>query len=305
MTKIFIWKYRAFPIFVENPIFPGFVIRIDDEKPYLRTCYKKQRPGNYVGTQDYIEGLNVSSNVDAKIGGVVLSKRIADVQAGGVARFSNTSSITVTPLSLDRSEPDGASLQDWDKRNQKCSIIDGLLSGIVPEYFLVEEVLHGKVNFTNTVYFSSNINAQAKSDLLVKISKAFAINMASIDVSTSSATFAVSASPDKMTLAIRPAMYNIAELSRITYFMRGERGANLEIAVEAALRERDLNFYDRAEIRIRNLLGDEIANRTQWAQKMVYGEKMYPAADLANVNADFVDFHAVAVYAAAMESLRK
>jgi hypothetical protein len=302
MTKIFVWQYRAFPIFVENSIFPGYVIRIEDEKPLLRTCYKKQIPGNLVGIQGYIEGLDVASNIDAKIGGVIPNKRIAEIEAGTDAHFSSTSLLTVMPLSLDRSEPDGASLQDWNRSNQNCSIIAGLLAGNVPEYFLVEEVLHGKVNFSNTVNFSDSINAMAKSDLLAKISDAFAIDVASISVSSSSFAFSVSTSPDNKTLAVRPAKYNVEELSRIAYFMRGERGANLEIAVEAALRERDLGLYDLAKIRIRDLVGTEIENRTKWAQKIVFGEKMYSAKA---ISADMVDFQAVATYAAAMEILRE
>lgn len=296
VTKVFLEKYTAFPIFIKNPLFPGDVVAINNEELKARGCYKKIPGGNYKGTQDFSEGIDVSSDIDARIGGVVIGKRVADVNVGADATFAETVRLSVSPLSLD-SAPDANALLDWDRTQSKCHIIDQVLAGAPTGLFLVSEVLHGKIDFSFTVNFSSTISAKAKSDLLARIAKSFAIDEASIGVSLSSAVFGVSTSPDNMTLAIRPSMYNREELTRITLFMRGERGAELEIAVQSAIRERDIGTFEKLKIQIKNLIGDEIAYRTEWAHRMVYGKEMI---SLQQLSGEGVDMQKVATYAAAM-----
>ncbi|MDK4737223.1 hypothetical protein [Rhizobium sp. CNPSo 3490] len=296
MTKVFLEKYAAFPIFIKNPLFPGDVVAINNEELVARGCYKKIAGGNYKGTQDFSEGIDVSSDIDARIGGVVIKKRIADADVGADVTFAETARLSVSPLSLD-SAPDANALLDWDRTQSKCHIIDQILAGEPTGLFLVSEVLHGKVNFSFSVSFSSSISAKAKSDLLLKIARSFSIDEATIGASISSAVFGVSTSPDNMTLAIRPARYNREELARITLFMRGERGAKLEIAVESAIRERDIGIFEKLRIFTQELMGDEIKNRTDWARRMAYGKEM---VSLQQLSGEEIDMQKVATYAAAM-----
>lgn len=102
MTRIFLWKYYAFPIFRQNPLFPGHVVQVDNEVLYLSDCYLNQIPGNYKAIDEYIEGMIVATNINAKVKGEIMSKHIAEIEAVGAIKFEKTSVITVSPLSVDR-----------------------------------------------------------------------------------------------------------------------------------------------------------------------------------------------------------
>ncbi|RWM11798.1 MAG: hypothetical protein EOR73_32015 [Mesorhizobium sp.] len=295
MTKLFLDEYHAFAIFRVNPIYPGWVININNENPYLITCFPGQIDGNYRGTRDFSSGVQLSVDAGATVNGVLLSDKIAELEAGGDVAFEFETVVRVTPVSIDPAENGSAALFDWNRSEPRCKIIDGMRDGSVEGYFLVEQVVHGKVTYELAVNFAAGLSAQAKSDLLVKISRLFDINGTSIRVSGNRATFAVSKSPDNMTLAIVPNMLNHEEVTRIAYFMRGERGTDLEAAVQSALRERDVTMLDRLKIEIRNLLGGEIENRNRWAERMASGPKMVSRNDITDEQ-----FDAISTYAAAM-----
>ena len=303
MTKIFLSNYYAFPIFRQNPLFPGYLIRADNETPYLTTCYPDQKNGNYVATNAFTSGLAVSTAIDARLKGQILAKQIAELEAGGAMGFEEVSVVTVNPLALDPADPDGSALNDWDKSKPECEIIGKWLRGEVGKYFLVEQVLHGQVLFQFRANFRVAVDAKARSEALKRIAKVFAINEAAIGLSLSSASFAVARSPDPMTLAVVPARLSVEELARITNYLRGRRGFGLEIAVNEALQARDAGVYQEALILIRSIIGDEIEKREQWAERFVKGERMVSAKLLETEYSEQINPRDVANYAAAMALL--
>jgi hypothetical protein len=300
MTRIFLWKYYAFPIFRQNPLFPGQILQIGNEQLYLTGCYSNQIDGNYKGIDEYLDGMLVATSITAQIKGEILAKHIADVEAAGDMRLEQTSVLTVSPLSLDRFEPDTCAMSNWEKTKNVCALIGDLLDGTAGRYFLIAEVLHGKVNFLLRANFATSLSASGRTDAIVKISRLFGINEAGIGVSASGASFTVSSSPDSKTQAIVPARLNFDELVRITYFLQGERGARLEIAVNEALKARDLDIYEETVIMIKDILGEEIQHQNDWAERFVSGEKMVSVDDLKRDFADDINMRAVGNYAAGM-----
>jgi hypothetical protein len=104
-----------------------------------------------------------------------------------------------------------------------------------------------------------------------------------------------------MTLAVAAEALNFEELARVTNYLQGKRGADLETAVQEALTATDATMFNRVLNQIRNLLGDEIGRRDKWASDFVSGRKLEPLAALRQETQ--VDFHKVGTYAAAMELL--
>ena len=201
---------------------------------------------------------------------------------------------------VDRLEPDTYSLQNWDTTKQKCSIIDNLLNGISGKYFVIAEVLHGKVNFLHKTNFGTSLSVKARSEVVKKISRLFGVDEAAIGVSSSGASFSVSSSPAPKTLAIVPARISRAELARIIHDLRGRRGAARESAVNEALQAADLETYQEALIIIKNVLGDEIANKNNWAEKFISGKRLITVEDIKEKAPKDVDVRRVANYGAAM-----
>ncbi len=146
VTKIFLGLYGAFPIYYTNPIFPGDIVSMEKEGIKKRGCYKNQINGNYVAINGFMTGLNVGRGIAAEVSGELLSKRIAGLEAGGKVTVDYQMKMTVSPLSVDRPDPDQSSLNKWNKADRDCQMIGDLLVGRTGGYFLVSEVLHGRRN---------------------------------------------------------------------------------------------------------------------------------------------------------------
>ena len=304
MTKIFLWKYRALPIFRLNPIFPGDVIQLNNETKYLTAseCYATPQRGKYRGIQDYREGTSVAISGGLTVKGQALSAKIAEIEASGQLRFYRTASITISPLSID--EVDTAKLASIN-HVANCGVIVDLLRGRVAKYVIAQSVLHGRSNIALTATTAAGASIGVKGEL-AKISRVFGISEADIGVAGSEATFLVSATPDAMTLAIVPAHYSFEEVARITHYLQGRRGADLEIAVNEALIADNLGLLQKARLKIDEILGkDNLQNKERWAEILVNGEKpdgkLMSVAELGKMDRENVDFHNVGNYAAAME----
>ena len=305
MTEIFLWRYSALPIYTINKLEPGDVMRLDNETKYLArdTCYDSLKPSPYRGIRDFREGLAVSTAIDLKIAGELLHEKIAKIDVEGKASFAQTAIVTVSPLSVAEINPDVMALRKI-KSDPPCRVIPDILDGKLGKYAIVAFVLFGKVNVALSANFSGSLSAQGKGELIKALAKSFGISEADIAVSGSVVSFAVSESPGNLPLAYVPPEFSREELARITYYLQGERGVALEIAVQGALTAGDLSFSNKAMIEIKSLLGDEIAKKEHWAENIVTGAKMTSVAELRSPDARDVDFHKVATYAAAMELVR-
>lgn len=305
VTKVFLWKYAALPIFRLNPIFPGTVVRIDNETIRLDAsrCYPTHQGGRYRGINDYRDGTAIANHGDLSLGGALLSKHLAQLEVGIGVRVGSTISITVSPLSSDRFMPDAAALRKI-AADKECQLILRVLSGAETGYAIALEVLHGVVNFEVTLRHAANADAKVRAELLARIGKIFNLNSAAIGVGVDTFAFSVATSPAPQTLAIVPDGFSKEELSRITSYLMGKRGADLEIAVQEALIAADLGTLKRVQIRIQEILGDEeLKNKESWAERMVNGKDKTPVPVLRTEFRDKVDFRSVATYAAAMQLL--
>lgn len=297
ITRIFLWKYSAFPIFRQNPIFPGSVVRVDNETIYLspERCYSHKQGGNYRRIADYDEGMAIATTADLRIKGEVLSKHVAEAEAKAGVKFAASTLITVSPLSLDAFQPDTAALEKI-KPDEDCKLILRLLSGETGGYIVAANVLHGQVRYLLKTRMESNASVSARSEMLARIAKAFAIKEAEIAVSHGEAAFSVASSPAPLTLAIVPVSLNLEELSRIIYYLQGERGAQLESAVDQALTAGNAGMFSEARNLVMSILSDEIKNKELWASNFVNGRKRIKTGYLKPD-----DLRKIANYAAAME----
>jgi hypothetical protein len=234
--------------------------------------------------------------------GELLTRKIASVEAGANVKVESVISLTISPLAVD----DATLIRlRAIKPVKNCSIITSLMDGKEGRYVVVQQVLHGKVNLGMSGKIGVAIDAKAEGELIKAVAKVFSISEGAVRVTGSSISFVVSESPDEMTLAIVPAYYSAEELARITLFMEGLRGAELELAVREAIIREPPGLFEQVVTRIRSLLGDrELRNKEVWADRIVNGEHRLPIDEIAAIDRDRIDFRKVAYYGAAMELVR-
>ncbi|QKK15421.1 hypothetical protein [Rhizobium indicum] len=290
MSRLFLGGYRAMPVYRANPVWPGDVIQMDNESIIVTDCFAGQKGGNYIEIRNAGDTVTVGTGVDVDLAGSALSARLAALKASGHVQISDEIKISATPLSHDPIEGGESALLKWNRAKSNCAIIEDLYHGRQSKYLLVGEVLHGKVRFEITGHVDAGGNLQAKARLEgiipVELNVSTKVSLDSLMVTTSK---------DEMTLAVIPAHYNASEVARITEYLRGERGAQLEIAVQQALRARDIGEWNKISIFLYTYLGTEVARRNDWVERLIAGSDMIPTEKLTND-----DFKAVSLYGAAM-----
>jgi len=188
-------------------------------------------------------------------------------------------------------------LQAPNVRDPDCRIIGDLLSGKTKGFVLTQRVYHGRTRISVSSTFGAGGGATAQGELLKKLASAFKISETEIKVSGDEALFAVSESPNSMSLAIVPAGYSFEEVSRIANYLEGKRGADLEIAVREAITEGNVGEFEKLKLKIEELLGnDELKNNQRWAEDVVGTTPVEKFSD--------VQFEKLGTYGAAMEIVR-
>ncbi len=305
VTKVFLSHYYALPVFHLNPVFPGSVVRLSNETLFLapERCYANPQRGQYRRLGDYTGGQTVAVGADLKLKGELLSKHLAEIGANTGVKLEASKRIVVSPLSVDSFKPDAAALRNI-RQSEDCNLILRLLDGQTGGFVVAAEVLHGQVRYRLEISWRTSLGAAVRSDLIARIAKVFAFKETEIAIASDTASFTVLASPDPLTLAIIPERLSLPELARITYYLQGQRGADLEIKVREALIAGDLGAFEKAKIRVRELIGDEIKNKERWAENFVTGKEMVKIDALRSDYRSKVDMGKVATYAAAMEIIR-
>lgn len=305
LTGMFLWKYSAIPVFVLNPLYPGDVVQLKNETKYLSydRCYRNMTGSHYRQLEDYADGTTITTDVDLKIAGELLTAKLAKIDAEGKAAFESTTLIKLSPISVDVARPDVAALRHVTG-GPDCQLIPEIMDGRGGGFALVANVLQGRVNLLLSAKMSGSLSVEAKGELAKLLAKSFGITEAAITVSGDMVTFSVSESPAPKTLGFVPANLSRDELARVTLFLEGKRGADLEIAVHEALREPGFGPSSKLWILIQSLLGDEIRNKEHWAENFLKGEHVMTAEEVRRLGPKEVDFAKVATYAAAMELVR-
>jgi hypothetical protein len=132
-----------------------------------------------------------------------------------------------------------------------------LLNTAVGKYVVAFRVLNGRVHLSLTTKLSGDLSVKAQGELVKAITKSFGITDAEVTLSRNTVSFILTSSPGDIPLALIPAVYSEEELERITLYLQGKRGADLEIAVNEALNATEAEQYDKAVAWIRELLGDD------------------------------------------------
>jgi hypothetical protein len=303
MTKIFLSGYGAIPVFQLNPLSPGDVVQLDNETVVLeqKRCYASLA-SRRLNVQPFRSGMKIGISAKLKAEGELMSKEIAQVSAGVGATIDDEVTIKVAPIA----ESHVADVQALRLvgSDPGCAIIPGLLDKSVGRYVVAFAVLYGRVRFEVATKLSGQLDAKAQGALVKLIAKSFSITDADVNLSANIATALFSNSPGDLPLALIPALYSKEELARITYFMQGERGAQLEELVDAAIRTSDRSKFENAARRISNVLGlDKLEQRRErWLERFFSGEKLTPMDQLRETKE--VDFGKVGTYAAAQELAR-
>jgi hypothetical protein len=252
---------------------------------------------------EYTEGEVVALDADLRLHAELFSKRLARLQADTRVRLEATKRVVLSPVSINSFRPDTAALREV-KQSEDCALILRLLDGQPAGFVVAAAVLHGQVRYEVNVRWATSLDAGARSDLLARMADAFAIKKAGITSRTDTASFSTLVTPDPQTLAIVPERLNRAELARITYYLQGQRGADLEISVRAACRAGDLGSFQRLAIRIDEIIRDEIRNKERWAENFISGEELATIDALRSHPKSIIDMDMVGTYAAAMEIIR-
>jgi hypothetical protein len=303
VTRLFVWQYHALPLIRLNPVYPGDVITLKNETHYAqqKSCYPQLKVPNYRAIQSYqsMEALSLSG--DLKVGGELLHKEIAEIEADVKAKFASTGYVRLNPLSIDA--VDAVALKSGKFNDANCKVILDVLNKKPNGLALVQQVLHGRVGLVLTTLLDASLDAKAKGDALKRMAGAFKITEADISIAGQLATVTVSESPQPMSLAFVPYGYDAEEIARITHFLQGKRGTDLEMAVQQAITTGDVRWREAAKLWIAFILGsEEVERKESWAQRVVGGD---PPEAVASAGLENADFRKVATYGAAMELLRQ
>jgi hypothetical protein len=303
ITKIFVsQQYKAIPIFRLNPLNPGDVVQIDNETIYLNhaMCYPHLDPQR-LNIQPMIRGQRITLSAALAAKGALLHQEIAAVNANFGANLDNQMSVTVDPIS-NAQAPDIQTLLRFEAKPE-CHIITNLLNESTGKYIVAYAVLYGTVRFELTANFNDEIKIDAQSKLSQKISSVFGINDGSVQFSEESASFYISQSPGPLPVALVPAQYNLDELARITYYMQGARGKELETAVSDAISTDDPGKFKQLVALITGIFQkDGEANYgEQWAQRFFSGKQMITLDQLREQSQKNVDFDKIGSYEAAQQ----
>lgn len=300
LTRALLGSYQALPLFRLNPVYPGDVLTLNNETTFVRqaACYPHVKVPNYRGTRSFQGRDALSLSGGLRVGGELLSKKIAEVEAGAKVKFATTGTIRIDPMSLD--QQDVATLKSARFADPNCKVINDLLAGMPNGKALVQQVLHGRVDLVLTSSLDASLDAKAKAEALARVTGVLKLNQADISVAGGTASVVVSESPAAMSLAFVPYGFSGSEIARITYYLQGQRGADLEIAVREAIRA-DVSELEKIKVRIDYLLGkDETVWKDRWIERVVGGDSV----EALLKDADKVSFQRLATYGAAMELIR-
>jgi hypothetical protein len=303
MRKIFIsQQYKAIPIFRLNPLRPGDVLQIDNETIYRNhsLCYPRLDPPRR-DIQPMSQGQRISTSTDLTAKGALLSQDIASIEAHIETNLDDYMLITVNPIS-DSQAPDIDTLQKFDVKPE-CHMISDLLNQTAGKYIVAYAVLYGQVQFELTAHFQGEIKTGVQSKIAKEIARGFAINEANVQFSGDKATFYISKSPGDVPLAVVPAQYSLEELARITYYMQGQRGSQLENAVREAISTDDPGAFDKLVSYIRGILKEDGEDKyhEQWAERFFNGKTMLTLDQLHDHSQKDVDFDKIGTYEAAQK----
>jgi hypothetical protein len=309
MTRLWLQNFHAFPIFAQNPIFPGSVLDVRSEMIELApdTCYK-HHDVRYKALPDVSLGESLATRADLRVGGNLLSAYIARAEAEVDARFARAAVLSISPLSDATFWPDLAALSRMSKL-PVCQPIRDVLAGQGAGRILVGKVYHGQVRYSLTGQLSGDISLEAQSTVSAKLVKIFSVDKADVVVSGSSISIFATGSSGPLTLAVTPVNLNTERLIRITKYLQGSRGIELENAVNDILLADTQGEFDRNYHRVMTLLrgmfSDDISKKEGWVRYFLEGAKVNPADEVANrIEKQEINLRAVANYAAARESVK-
>jgi hypothetical protein len=297
MTQLFLGRYQAMPLFRLNPVWLGDVLTLKNETKYVSAdkCYPALKQGGYKEIQGVAIGNRLALTGDLKVGGDLIVKEIASVEAKLKVKFASAAYVQVKPLAADQT--DAATLKAPKGSDPNCKIIFDVIAGKPTGQALVQQVLHGRIELVLASSLEGSVDAQAQAELLKAIAGAFKIKEAEIQISGRMASFAVSESTAPMSLAFVPYGYSSEEVARIAKFMEGKRGAALEIAVRTAIGSPP-GILSEAKLWIQDILGSgQLELKERWAERMI---GVTPVEEIRQV----ANFEQVAAYAAAMELVR-
>jgi hypothetical protein len=245
------------------------------------------------------QGQKISLLADLGAKGQILNQQVASLSGNVKATLDNYMLLTIEPLSESQA-PDINTLQKFDSKPD-CRIISDLLNETIGKYMIAYAVLYGQVRFELNANFQGQASVEAQGELPLTISKVFGISEANIKLFQAGASFYITRSPGDLPVALVPAEYNLEELARITYYMQGERGRDLENAVHDAISTEDPNVFTKAVNYIRDIFVKDGQDeyRQQWAERFFSGKTMVTLDQLREQSIKSVDFDKIGAYRAA------
>jgi hypothetical protein len=275
----FVANYHAIPIFALNPIFSSDVIQIDPELIATRgaVCFPaldKKPEQRYKAIAQLGFGAAEGAGLDVNVGAEAYG--LASAEIGASATMDRVATVEAVPLSSDMIKRGIFALKSELADLPECRAVREVLTTGLPNHLLVANVLHGAFGFAASVHGAISGSAAAELNVRLRGLKFRDARFAArYDETRQAVVFASGA----MTQAVVPAFLNSEEIARLSFYLQGRRGVELEIAVREALAATELWLYEEAWLRVQSIFSDSGFSY----ERLFHGERMTPMAELSDI----------------------
>ncbi len=299
MTKIFVPR-SAFPMFSLNTARLGEVVDITNQLSvhYARVCYPNLKESGFRRIDDFQDRSEISVVAALGIEAQLLSKEVAAIDANARVEFGSSAYLALMPISTNDPIGGAYTILDFDYMNNECAEILRALSANGSGNIVVGRVFHGTALFTSQLSINASASASVKIGEIIR--KRYMIPDGDVSVDGSYMTVGRVQTPGERTLAVVPLLMNPEELAAITAFLRGDRGAALDIAVRDALKADGASNWDQVVLPLLELLGAE-QNCEGWVRRFFSGEPLETLDTIREQYGERIDMGLVATYGAANE----
>jgi len=296
MVKLFLWNYKAFAIFALNPVFPGDVVRLDNETITLdhRRCYPQWPKPQYAALSSVSDSGKIGITAGGAASADLLLKEIAEIEAKADVKFERETTFMLDPLAETHARDEAA--LSVVAPTPECALIPALLNGQRGRDVVVQKVLHGVRKYSVALKYGANLDASAKGELLKLLKGVLNVSDAEVKGGLGGMSVTKADAPGPLDLAIVPANLSAEDVAWVTNYLAGDRGAALAQAVEEAIQAREKSALESAIYIIRYKLfgGDYERVREIWARRFVSEGKMLSVEDVTPQQA-----RAMAIFGAA------
>lgn len=305
LTRVFLSEYMAAPVFRQDRLSVGDVVRFDTGTVVARrsSCYANLDTKRREFVSSGLEW-SVAFAADARIGGtlvktwmarldeIVTDRRWSWSVTATVERLSETVASDIGRLRAIASDP-------------RCRSARSTHGGRSGADFVAYSVFHGRIRYRFDRALSRPLDAGARGEVASRIVALFGSADPKVSFSDDAVSVEALSSPEEAPLAAVPIAYNLDELSRTSALMQGERIGDLEVEVGEGVLETNPKRLAGDRQVIRDAMGRaEMGRGQRWASRLLEGKNLVTADRLEDVAKERrLDLARIGLYCEAMALL--